>query len=148
MELPDLSEQKPEQKQTDWRQFFGKKGTDDRIASVQKLITVDKDLFGKTRIPNVFAMAVMGLLGAWSVPGDSFTVNFGVGDKNLSMTFPKTVFGLSNYFDIRYRIDAMSYLGLSREEYTTALMSLFLQAQAEQVESAKDKIEKEGSHKK
>jgi hypothetical protein len=123
-----------------WRDLLGRKGQSEKTQLVRDLITVDKNLFGKTRIPNVFGMAVMGLLGAWGSTQNYFEVDLGNGVRR----YPKTVTGLSNYFDARYRVDAMSAGGLSRAEYVTASLGYFLQ-DIEHLEKGKEAMISEGS---
>ena len=95
------------------------------MQGIKDLLSSDKNNETKTRIPNVFAMTYFDSLGAWSSPTDKIQTEF----LGKVLSFPKTVEGLAQYFGMRYRINAISKAGLSREEYVNALSSYLAQQQ-------------------
>lgn len=119
--------------------FLDSRRTDEKMGGINKLMTSDKDNETKTRIPNVFGMSVLDLLGAWSSPKERITTTF----EGKDIYFPKTVEGLSRYFGFRYRINAISYDGRSRDEYVAALRS-YLAQQEIMMQSAQNMRMEEG----
>ena len=123
--------------------FLKFRGRDERMQGIKDLLSSDKNNETKTRIPNVFAMTYFDSLGAWSAPTNKISVEF----EGKTKEFPKTVEGLAEYFGMRYRINAISKSGLSREEYVHALSSYFTQ-QLETMGMAQDMRMQEGAKKK
>ena len=111
--------------------FLRFRGRDEKMQGIKDLLSSDRNNETKTRIPNVFAMTYFDSLGAWSSPTDEITINDpfhdGKDGKGVVPRFPKTVEGLAQYFGHRYRINAISKAGLSREEYVHALSSYLAQ---------------------
>jgi hypothetical protein len=122
--------------------FLKFRGRDERMQGIKDLLSSDTNNETKTRIPNVFAMTYFDSLGAWSSPTNQISIEF----MGKTKTFPKTVEGLSEYFGMRYRINAISAKGLSREEYVHALSSYFTQ-QLETMGMANDMRMQEGAKK-
>ena len=139
-----MSEQEPEKAlQPNPLSFLKQRGRDERMQGIKDLLSSDKNNETKTRIPNVFAMTYFDSLGAWSSPTGNISTEF----ENKTITFPKTVEGLAQYFGMRYRINAISKGGMSREEYVHALSS-YLAQQIEVMGTAKDMRMEEGAKKK
>jgi hypothetical protein len=103
--------------------FLKFRGRDERMQGIKDLLSSDKNNETKTRIANIYAMTYFDSLGAWSSPTDKITTEF----EGKALVFPKTVEGLAAFFGHRYRINAISAKGLSREEYVHALSSYFTQ---------------------
>jgi hypothetical protein len=131
----------PEQKpaQPNPLAFLKFRGRDEKMQGIKDLLSSDKNNETKTRIPNVFAMTYFDSLGAWASPSRSIEYEF----ENKKLTFPKTVEGLALYFGMRYRINAISKAGLSREEYVHALSS-YLSQQLEVMNAAAQSRAEEG----
>ena len=117
------------------------------MQGIKDLLSSDKNNETKTRIPNVFAMTYFDSLGAWSSPTEKITIVDPFSDNKQVHEFPKTVEGLAAYFGMRYRINAISKGGMSREEYVHALSS-YLAQQLEVMGSARDMRMEEGAKKK
>jgi len=122
--------------------FLKFRGRDEKMQGIKDLLSSDKNNETKTRIPNVFAMTYFDSLGAWSSPTEQIMTEF----EGKPLAFPKTVQGLANYFGHRYRINAISKGGLSREEYTHALSS-YLSQQLEMMGQASQMRMEEGAKK-
>ena len=139
-----MTEEIKEAEHVDWRSRFRPKRSDERVGVLSKLLSSDKDNETKTRIPNVFGMSVLDLLGAWGSVKDYITYRF----EDQEIHVDKTVEGLAQYFGHRYRVNAISAAGQSRQEYVSASMAFFLQS-LQDMETGKDKrITDEGSRKK
>ena len=125
-----MSEQKEEQKpqQPNPLSFLKFRHHDEKMQGIKDLLSSDRNNETKTRIPNVFAMTYFDSLGAWSSPTSEIIVSSPFED-GKSIKFPKTVEGLAAYFGHKYRINAISKSGLSREEYVAALASYLAQQQ-------------------
>ena len=136
-----MSEQQPKA-QPNPLAFLKFRGRDEKMQGIKDLLSSDKNNETKTRIPNVFAMTYFDSLGAWSSPTKSITTEF----EGKPLVFPKTVEGLAGYFGHRYRINAISKAGLSREEYTHALSS-YLSQQLEMMGQAQQMRMDEGAKK-
>jgi hypothetical protein len=135
----------PEQKQPQPNPlaFLKFRGRDEKMQGIKDLLSSDKNNETKTRIPNVFAMTYFDSLGAWSAPTAKIFTDF----DGKTISFPKTVEGLAQYFGMRYRINAISKAGLSREEYVHALSS-YLAQQLETIQAAGQMRMEEGAKKK
>ena len=123
--------------------FLKQRRGDEKMQGIKDLLSSDKNNETKTRIPNVFAMTYFDSLGAWSSPTTEISTEF----EGKTIKFPKTVEGLAQYFGMRYRINAISKGGMSREEYVHALSS-YLAQQLEVMGTAKDMRMEEGTKKK
>ena len=112
------------------------------MEGVNALVTSDRNNETKTRIPTIFGMTHFDALGAWASP-TQFIEYEQAGEKKK---VPKTVAGLAEYFGERYRINAISAGGLSRQEYVEALSAFLAQQQMLQQNAAQVRME-EGAKK-
>ncbi|MDE1824360.1 MAG: hypothetical protein KGH74_03605 [Candidatus Micrarchaeota archaeon] len=120
-----MSEQDQPKPQPNPLAFLRFRGHDERMQGIKDLLSSDTNNETKTRIPNVFAMTYFDSLGAWAAPTSKIRTEF----MGKTLFFDKTVEGLAQYFGMRYRINAISKAGLSREEYVSALSSWLAQQQ-------------------
>ena len=134
----------PQKEQVNPFAWLKQRGGDQKMEGIKALLSSDRNNETKTRIPNVFGMSVLDLLGAWSSPKDELEP-MKLGSEEIR--FPKTVEGLSRYFGIRYRINAISMEGRSREEYVAALASYLAQQQM-MMQTAAEQRMTEGAKKK
>ena len=106
--------------------FLKNRRGDEKATLIRDLITSDNNNETKTRIPHVFAMTVLDAHGAWSSSTGTISYEF----KGETKTLPLSEEGMARYIGMRYRINAISKEGLSREEYAYATSSYLAQQQA------------------
>ena len=137
-----MSDPKPEERVNPFA-WLKHRQHDEKASLIRDLITSDRNNETKTRISHVFGMSVFDLLGAWSSPTEEILYDF----QNEKKTLPKTVEGMAQFFGHRYRINAISKNGLSREEYEHAASS-YLAQQAALGQSMQQARVEEGAKKK
>ena len=101
---------------------FGRQ--DEKMQGINKLLTSDKDNETKTRINTIYGMTMLDYFGALSDPHKEITL---MDSEGKEKKIPKTVASLTAYFGQRYRVNAISSEGKSREEYAFALSSYLAQ---------------------
>lgn len=100
---------------SDFRQLLQPALIDDKSKLIRDLVTDDANTETKTRIPDVFNMSVMDLIGQWPT-----FLNQADGLSKLSVAFGH-----------RYRVNAISQDGKSREEYTNAVTGVVAEKEME-----------------
>ena len=97
---------------------------DEKMQGINKLLTSDKDNETKTRINTIYGMTMLDYFGALSDPHEKIGL---VDSEGKEQQVQKTVSALTRFFGQRYRINAISSEGKSREEYAFALSSYLAQ---------------------
>jgi hypothetical protein len=128
----------------DWRQEFGRKGSDRREAVLSKLVTNDQDNPTKSRIPYVFGMVAMRIMGKWASASSKIEY---IGD-GKPKSLEKTVAGLEEFAFDQWNIISQSQEGKSREEYQAMGSSIFMMQHMGMDTNAEKKITSEGSRQK
>lgn len=140
---PSQALAKDEGQHVPWRSKFRGKTEDQHSARLAELLSSNKNNPVKARIPNVFGMTTLRILGAVSTPSKVLKYTADGAPK----TVPKTVAGLEEFFYDNWNVISQGYLGLAREEYVRLGLGYFLMDQVEEQGKGK-RITDEGSRKK
>lgn len=109
---PSQNLAKEEGQHVPWRSKF--RGSKNEMnPALAELLSSNKNNPVKARIPNVFGMCTLRLLGA--VSSSTKTIKYIAEGKDKDV--PKTVAGLEEFFYDNWNVISQGYLGLARDEY-------------------------------